>query len=489
MWEMPEMSIDSLNIDFSAILPEIFLTAVALVVLVFDFFLPKQRKAILGYLSIVGLVILLPIVILSAGTRPSFGDMVVADHFAVFFKIIFILAAIFTILISMEYLKRVKIDSGEYYYIILFATVGMMVMASSNDLLNFYVGLELMALSFYILVAMRVNETRSAEGALKYFVLGALSSGILLYGISFAYGTSGTTNLMEISRQAGNVSAGNSFLLLALALIAVGFSFKVALFPFHIWAPDAYEGAPTPVTALLSVGSKTAAFAVFLRVFVVAFPAFQPQWAKLLWILSAATMVFGSVVAIAQKNIIRMLAYSSIAHAGVILIGLLVFNQNGLSGVLYYLLVYTFMNMGAFTVVTLCVKSNQKGEKISDYKGLAAHQPLVAFSLTIFLLSLAGVPPTGGFTAKFIILAAAIEARYYWLAAIGVVATAIALFFYAKVIFYVYMNESVKGVEVPSVGLTYRIVLFISAVGTLILGVYPSPFIEIGVNAIKPFIP
>jgi NADH-quinone oxidoreductase subunit N len=345
------MSIDSLNINFSAILPEIFLTAVALVVLIFDFFLPKQRKAILGYLSIAGLVILLPIVILSAGTRPAFGDMVVADHFAVFFKIIFILAAIFTILISIEYLKRVKIDSGEYYYIILFATVGMMVMASSNDLLNFYVGLELMALSFYILVAMRVNETRSVEGALKYFVLGALSSGILLYGISFTYGTSGTTNLMEISRQAGNVSAGNSFLLLALALIAVGFSFKVALFPFHIWAPDAYEGAPTPVTALLSVGSKAAAFAVFLRVFVVAFPEFQPQWAKLLWILSAATMVFGSVVAIAQKNIIRMLAYSSIAHAGVILIGLLVFNQNGLSGVLYYLLVYTFMNMGAFTVV------------------------------------------------------------------------------------------------------------------------------------------
>ena len=343
-------------------------------------------------------------------------------------------------MISMDYLKRIKNDSGEYYYIILFATVGMMVMASANDLLNFYVGLELMALAFYILVAFRIHETRSAEGALKYFVLGALSSGILLYGISFTYGFSGTTNLLEISRQAGNISSRDPFLLLALALVTVGFSFKVALFPFHIWAPDAYEGAPTPVTALLSVGSKAAAFAGFMRVFMVAFPAFQPQWSKLLWILSAATMVFGSVVAIAQKNMVRMLAYSSIAHAGVILIGLLVYNQSGISGILYYLLVYTFMNMGAFAVVTLCVSSSKRGEMISDYRGFASHRPVAAFALTVFLLSLAGVPPTGGFAAKFIILAAAIDAHYYWLAAIGVLASGIALFFYARVIFIMYMK-------------------------------------------------
>lgn len=483
------MSISSLNINFSAVLPEIFLTAVALVVLCLDLILPKQHKSILGYLSILGLVLLLPIVVLSAGTSASFGGMVIADHFAAFFNIIFILAGIFTLMISMDYLKRIKSDSGEYYYIILFATVGMMVMASSNDLLNFYVGLELMALSFYILVALRIHERRSAEGALKYFILGALSSGILLYGISFAYGSSGTTNLLEISRQTGNISSRDSFLLLALALIVVGFSFKVALFPFHIWAPDAYEGAPTPVTALLSVGSKAAAFAVFIRVFIVAFPAFQPQWSKLLWILSAATMVFGSVVAIAQKNMVRMLAYSSIAHAGVILIGLLVFNQSGVSGVLYYLLVYTFMNMGAFTVVTLCVSPNQKGEMIKDYKGLASHHPVVAFSLALFLLSLAGVPPTGGFIAKFIIFAAAIDAHYYWLAAIGVLSSGIALFFYAKVIFYMYMQESENGMEVPSVGLAYKLVFLLSAVGTIVLGVYPSPFLEIGVNAVKPFIP
>jgi NADH-quinone oxidoreductase subunit N len=483
------MSISSLNIDFSAILPEIFLTAVALFVLGLDFFVPKKHKSILGYLSILGLVLLLPIVILSSGTSPSFGGMVIADQFAAFFNIIFILAGIFTIMISMDYLKRIGSDSGEYYYIILFATVGMMVMASSNDLLNFYVGLELMALSFYILVALRIHGTRSAEGALKYFVLGALSSGILLYGISFAYGFSGTTNLLEISQQTGNISSRDSLVVLALALIAVGFSFKVSLFPFHIWAPDAYEGAPTPVAALLSVGSKAAAFAVFIRVFIVAFPAFQPHWSKLLWILSAATMLFGSVVAIAQKNMIRMLAYSSIAHAGVILIGLLVYNQSGVSGVLYYLLVYTFMNMGAFAVVTLCVGPNRKGEMIKDYGGLASRQPVVAFSLALFLLSLAGVPPTGGFVAKFIILAAAIDAHYYWLAAIGVLSSGIALFFYARVIFTMYMKESEKGTKVPSVGFAYKLVFLLSAVGTIILGVYPSPFIEIGINAVKPFMP
>jgi NADH-quinone oxidoreductase subunit N len=291
-----------------------------------------------------------------------------------------------------------------------------------------------------------------------------------------------------MAQMAASASAPNPFLLLAMALIAIGFSFKIALFPFHIWAPDAYEGAPTPITALLSVGSKAAAFAVFLRVFMVAFPAYQPQWSKLLWILSAATMIFGSVVAISQKNIIRMLAYSSIAHAGLIIVGLLVYNQTGISGILFYLLVYTFMNMGAFAVVTLLAKSNGSGEHISDYKGLAARHPVLAFSMTIFLLSLAGVPPTGGFVAKFIILAAAIDAHYYWLAVIGVIAAAIALFFYAKIIFYMYMKESSADDEIQKTGLAYRLVFFISATGTLLLGLYPAPFIEMGVNAIKPLL-
>jgi NADH-quinone oxidoreductase subunit N len=448
----------------------------------------KESRSVLGYVSVIGLVILFPIVFATVDSTPSFGGTVITDTFSAFFNTIFIIAAIFTILISMDYLKKMKVHKGEYYYIVLFATLGMMVMATANDLINFYVGMELMALSFYVLVAIRVDNNRSVEGALKYFVLGALSSGIMLYGISFAYGFAGTTNFAEIARQAVHSPAENTFLLLAIALIVAGFSFKAALFPFHLWAPDTYEGAPTPIAAFLSVGSKAAAFAVFTRIFIVAFPAFHPEWSRLLWVISALTMVFGSVVAIYQKNIVRMLAYSSIAHAGIIIMGLLAYNETGISGILYYLLVYAFMNMGIFTVVTMLVRSDRRGEKISDYKGLASHHPVLAVLMTLFLLSLAGVPPTGGFTAKFFILASAIDAQYYWLAVIGIITTAIALFFYVKVVFYMYMRESDGEALMPGTSFSYKAVLFFTAAGTVILGIYPAPFMEMAVNAIKPFL-
>lgn len=482
------MPFETLNINFNAVMPQILLTGLALTVLVLDFFLRKKNKVILGYLSVAGLLVLLPAVVNSIDSAPSFGGTVISDRFSAFFSIIFIIAAILTTLISMDYVKKKNIDSGEYYYIVLFATLGMMVMASSNDLLNVYVGLELMALSFYVLVALGSKQIRSLEGALKYFVLGALSSGILLYGISFAYGFGGTTNLPEIAQQAIRGSSSHPFLLLAIGLIAAGFAFKVALFPFHLWTPDVYEGAPVPITALLSVGSKAAAFAVFLRIFIVALPEFQPEWSKLLWLLSAATMLFGTVVAIAQNNIIRMMAYSSIAHAGIILIGMLVSNQTGVSGMLYYLLVYTFMNIGVFAVVTLVVKSDGKGENISDYRGLGTQQPLLAFFMALYLLALAGVPPTAGFTAKFFILASAIEAKYYWLATIGVMATAVALFFYAKVIFYMYMREPDGSLEMTGPGLVGKTVLLIAAAGTVIPGIYPEPFMEMAVKAVKPLL-
>jgi NADH-quinone oxidoreductase subunit N len=482
------MPFDSLNINFAAVLPQILLTGLAVLILVLDFFLPKHSKQILGYFSAIGLLIILPFVWIHVDAAPSFGGTVVSDSLAAFLNTLFIAAGILALLISIDYLKKEDIRRGEYYCIILFATLGMMVLASSNDLLTFYAGLELMSLSFYILVAFGSNGTRTIEGALKYFVLGALSSGILLYGISFAYGFGGTTNLTGIAHLAAHPAGRNPFSLLAIVLIVAGFSFKVALFPFHFWAPDAYEGAPAPVAALLSVGSKAAAFAVFLRIFIVAFPALQPDWSKLLWLLSAVTMVFGSVVAISQKNIIRMMAYSSIAHAGIILMGLLVYNQTGLSGILYYLLVYTFMNMGAFSVIVLVPKRGDRGEYLSDYTGLASQHPLFAFYMALFLLSLAGVPPTGGFAAKFFILASAVSASYYWLAAIGVLASAIAVFFYAKVIFYMYMKEPEAAYEIPQASFPSRIGLAIGAAGTIIPGVYPAPFMEMAVNAIKPLL-
>ena len=480
------MLIGELNINITAIMPEILLTGLALLLLVLDFFLRDRSKMMLGYLGILGLLAILPVVVMSEQPAASFGGTVTADGFSVFFKVIFVLAGVLTLAVSTSYVQQAESVKGEYTVIILFATLGMMVMASASDLMSIYVGLELMALSFYILVALGRDATRSMEGALKYFVLGAFSSGIFLYGMSFAYGFSGTTNLEGIARQAAGGADADPFLILSLVLIAVGFAFKVALFPFHLWAPDAYQGAPTPIAALLSVGSKAAAFAVFMRLFLVAFPEFQPQWSKLMWLLSAVTMIFGSVVAITQKNVIRMLAYSSIAHAGMIVIGLLVFNRTGVSGVLYYLLVYLFMNIGAFSVAALLVKSEGGGLSIGDCKGLAVRHPITSFFMALFLLALAGVPPTGGFTAKFFILASAVNAGYYWLAVLGVAATAVALFFYARVIYYMYMKEpDGQPVNVRN-GAAGKWVLFITAAGTLIPGLYPAPFMDFATRAIEP---
>ncbi|MBI5643388.1 MAG: NADH-quinone oxidoreductase subunit N [Deltaproteobacteria bacterium] len=475
-----------LNVNLMSIMPELLVTGLALLVLVLDFFIPRQSKAALGWVSIAGLLCILPVAAYVADPKPIFAGSVLADTFSAYFNVIFIIASIFTILLSMEYLRKVNIQRGEYYHIILFATVGMMVMGLANDLINVYVGLELMALSSYILVAYRVKSSRSVEGALKYFILGALSSGVLLYGMSFVYGAAGSTNLMDIAMTLGK--GENTFLTLGLILLAVGFGFKIAAVPFHLWTPDVYEGAPTPVTAFLSVGSKGAAFAAFLRVFITAFPAFQPEWSSFLWMVSAATMIFGSVVAISQKNIVRMLAYSSIAHAGIIMIGLLVFNSIGIAGIVFYLLVYAFMNMGAFALVAH-FRFNGRYEDICDYRGLASSRPLLAFLMALFLLSLAGIPPTGGFAAKFFVLSAAIDEKFYWLASIGVVSTAISLFFYAKVIFYMYMKEPAPGFETaPSSGLTYNIVLFITAVGTVFLGIYPTPFIDMAIKAVRPLL-
>lgn len=482
------MALESLNISFTSVLPEILLTGLASIVLITDFFLSHRNKFVLGYLSIAGLVMLLPVAAMNVAPAPSFGGTVTSDAYAAFFNVIFIIAGILTLAVSIDYLKKGSVHRGEYYYLVLFAILGMMVLASANDLLNFFVGLELMALSFYILVALGAGRTLAVEAALKYFILGALSSGILLYGISCAYGFGGTTNLMEIARQAVQAPERNPFLLLAIVLITAGFAFKVALFPFHLWAPDAYQGAPVPVAALLSVGSKAAAFAVFLRIFLVALPSAQLRWSELLWLLSVGTMIFGSVVAISQKSIIRMMAYSSIAHAGIIVIGLLVRNRIGIAGILYYLMVYTFMNMGVFTVITMLLKKDRSGENLHDFKGLAAHHPACAFLMALYLLALAGVPPTGGFTAKFFILAAAVDAGYYWLAAIGVVATAIALFFYAKVIYYMYMKAPEGNFMDSRPGIASRMVLFVTAAGTIIPGVYPAPFVEMALKAIKPFL-
>ncbi len=473
------------DINLYPIIPEILLTFLAIGVLMIDLLVKKSAKSILAIISVAGLICIMIVTPFTMDSTPVLNGMISSGGFSTFFDILFLLSAVVAIIVSTKYLDKMNMQKGEYYALILFATLGMMIMAGALDFVAMYVGLELMALAIYILVAFRRNNQLSIEGALKYFILGAFSSAILLYGISFIYGYTGNTNYTVI----GNLLMGASSQPIALAgvlLIIVGFSFKVSMFPFHSWTPDAYEGAATPVTAFMSVAPKAAAFAIFVKVFVVSFGDTQPMWSQIIWILSLLTMLFGSLLAVVQKNIIRMLAYSSIAHTGIIIIGLMTYSAASLADVLYYMMVYTFMNLGSFAVIVFCIDKNRKGEFIEDYKGLGASNPWMAFLLALFLLSLAGIPPTGGFLAKFYIFAEAINEGYYVLSAIGIATTAITLFVYAKVIFYMFLAE--KGAEqTVEVDIPGGVVLGLMGLATVILGLYPAPFMKFALTSIEVF--
>lgn len=471
------------DMNLYPVIPEILLTVLALSILMLDLFVAKTNKSLLGWISVIGLIIILIVSPFTMDATPVFSSMMVSDGYSTFFDFIVLTTTIITIVISMKYLDLMRMHTGEYYALLLFAALGMMIMAGSLDLVTLYVGLELMAITVYILVASRRHNQLSIEAALKYFILGALSSAILLYGISFIYGFTGSTNYTVIATFMKGAES-QPIPILGILLIAVGFCFKVAMFPFHAWSPDAYEGAPAPVTAFMSVAVKVAAFAVFLKVFILAFGDMQPTWSRLLWILSILTMIFGSVLAIPQKNIIRMLAFSSIAHTGIIAIGLMVFNVSSLASTLYYLLVYAFMNLGAFTIVVFCIGKNRKGEFINDYQGMAGSNPWIAFLFTLFLLSLAGIPPTGGFLAKFYIFAEAINSGYYVLATVGVLTTAISLFFYAKIIFYMYMKDPEEKHAV-AVGIPGGVVIGLMAIATIMFGLFPTPFMNFALTSIK----
>jgi NADH-quinone oxidoreductase subunit N len=390
-----------------------------------------------------------------------------------------------TVIHSINYLRIEDIKLGEFYQFVLYATLGMMVMAKANDLITLYVGLELMSLSLYILIALGKDKLRATEAATKYLILGAFASAILLYGMAYLYGLTGSTNLQEIS--ANLVGGDNLITYMAIGLVAVGFSFKVALVPFHVWTPDAYEGAPTSVTAFMSVGPKAAAFAVFLRVFVESFQSFHQEWSIFLWIIAASTMLFGSIVAIAQKNIIRMLAYSSITHAGTIVMGLLAFNELGIASSLYYLMVYLFMNMGAFGIVIFLRLKKNRGEYIEDFSGLAKTHPMAALIFSLFLFSLAGIPPTGGFVVKFYIFASAIKAGLIWLVIIAALSTVMSLYYYVRVMVYMYLRDPVDGQDVVTSPLQWT-AIGVSAFLTMVMGIYPAPFIGWAMEAVKGMI-
>ena len=463
--------------DFYYILPELVLTAGSLIVLVADVLLPRGNKALAWIaVAVLGatLASLTPFVDVD---REIANGLIAVDRFALFFKILFLVSAILTVLMSVRYLEIEGASPGEYYFLILCATLGMMIMAGSIDLITSFIGLETMAVSFYILTGFIKPSQRSNEAAVKYFLLGAFSLGILLYGMSLLYGLSGSTQLHVMA----SVFAGQArdpLLVLAVILVVAGMGFKIAAVPFHMWAPDVYEGAPTPITAFLSVGSKAASFAMLLRIFVEGLPSMTADWQLLFQALAIVTMTVGNLAALTQSNMKRMLAYSSIAHAGYLLIGVVAGTPLGVSAMLIYLFIYSFMQLGAFAVIVMMRRADVVGDELKDFSGLHVRHPMAAFAMLIFMLSLGGIPPTAGFMGKFWLFRSAIESGYVGLAVIGVLNSAISLYYYLRLVVFMYLKKETTGSE-PTASPALALTLAVAIAATLVLGVYPRLLFEV----------
>jgi NADH-quinone oxidoreductase subunit N len=469
--------------NLGPVTPEIFMAALALILLITDLF--AKKKGFLAALSIIGVTGIALSMVGSSGT--TFGGMFISDGYSSFFKLIFLITVILSVLISVKYISIERVNFGEYYSLILLSTLGMMIMASAADLIVLYLGLELMALSTYILAGFIRHDIKSNEAALKYFLLGAFSSAFLLYGISLIYGLTGTTDIYAIASHISEKGlSGNPALSLSMTLFAVAFGFKIAAAPFHMWAPDAYEGAPTSITAFMSVGPKAAGFAVLGRVFMIAFASIKIEWATVLIPLSILSMGIGNIVALAQTNIKRMLAYSSIAHAGYALLGIIVANNEGLASTMTYLMIYAFMNMGAFAVIIMLRTEGFIGDKITDYEGLAKTHPLLAALMLIFMFSLTGIPPTAGFIGKLYVFMSAINAGYTWLVLVAVVFSVISAYFYLRIIMYMYMREPKIKVATSQSG-TLVAALGVTTVAVLVIGVFPSFLVKLAKAALSGF--
>jgi len=422
-------------------------------------------------------------VMLSATTQTAYGGTFVVDGFANFFKTVIYLVTALTLLMSGRYLMEEGIAEGEYHALILFALSGMMIMVSGRDLLVIYMGLELQALAFYVLAGYLRHDPRSNEAALKYVILGAVSSGIFLYGFSLVYGLTGTTELTGLSQALSAEPFSEPALILAIIFLVTGLIFKVGAVPFHMWVPDVYEGAPTPITAYLSVASKAAAFAIILRIFLDALSPVAGIWIDAVIAISVLTMAIGSFVALVQTNIKRMLAYSSIAHAGFALLGIIAGDQDGVASVMLYLLIYSFMNLGIFAIVVMMRSGDVRGDKIEDYAGLAAIHPIWALLTLIFLFSLAGIPPTAGFFAKFYILVALVQKGYVGLAVIAVLLSAVAAYFYIRIVMLMYMKPASRRFTLALTP-ALRLVLIIAGIGTVGIGLAPSWFLDQAQSAV-----
>jgi NADH-quinone oxidoreductase subunit N len=469
------------TISWLSILPLLIVTGTAVLVMVADLWMEGPDREGLGWLGLVGLIAAAIAAMALWNTHLSaFSDAVVVDRYGLFFTLLFCFASGLTLLMSMSYLELTDIFTGDYYSLILFSTVGMVLMATATDLIVIFLGLEVMSIAAYVLAGIWRTQLRSSEAALKYFLLGAFATGFLLFGIALLYGATGSTTLEPIARAAGKAGGEQRLLLIAgMALLLVGFGFKVAAVPFHVWAPDVYEGAPTAVTALMAVGVKAAAFAAFARVFMHTLAQLSADWSSVLWVIAALTMTVGNVSALLQRNIKRMLAYSSIAHAGYLLVGMVAGGELGGSAVLFYLIAYSFMTLGAFAVVIALGKRGQPNENLDDYAGVGFRSPFLGVAMVIFMLSLAGVPPLIGFIGKFYVFSAAVKSGYIGLAVIGVLNSVVSVYYYVGVLVRMYMVEGSTEVARPSSRPYLFATLLLTVAGTVLLGLFPSALFEI----------
>ena len=458
------------------IMPEILLVCMAVILIIVDLLYPQNRELLtqLTLVAALGLIALL----MNQKSAITFGTMFIVDPYSIFFKVICLGGLFITTLLSGQYLNVEKIRQGEYYSLMMFSVVGMMIMVSGSDLIVVYLGLELMALSIYCLVGLLKDDSRSNEAAIKYFLMGSFSSAILLFGISLLYGLTGTTGLADIAQYCSETGIlTNPALLAGFALVLSGFCFKIGAAPFHFWTPDIYHGAPTSMTAFMSVAPKAAGFAVFGRFLITGFPELHGNWDTIVAVIALLSMAIGNIVALSQRNIKRMLAYSSIAHVGYALLGFLPGTSAGYSASMSYLFIYGFMNMGAFAIVILLCSSENRRESLDDYKGLAKSNPIAALLMLIFMFSLTGIPPTAGFIGKFYLLQSALAAGYTYTVLLAVLFSAISAWFYLRLVRYMYMEDPQEEFTATySPGLT--VALAISAMGVIGIGILPGSLLD-----------
>ncbi len=475
--------------EYIRILPEIILTIVAIAVMMLEAVRDEARNrggSLASSVTLLGLVAALAATFV-AHSQPgaAFQQMIIVDGFATFFRALVIIVAILAVLCSGQYLRRERSDGGEYYALILFSVAGQGFMAVSNELIMMFIGLEISSISTYILAGYLRDDKRNNESALKYFLLGSFATAFLLYGVAWIYGLTGSTNLVEIRRVLTAGQAGSMSLVgVSAALMFVGFAFKISAAPFQVWAPDVYQGAPAPVAAFMSAGPKAAAFAMFIRVYMTAFEPIASRWESIVWICALLTMIVGNFAALTQTNIKRLLAYSSIAHAGYVLVAVTAHTQIGTQAAMFYLASYAFMNIGAFAVVTHFARQGERYLEVDQMAGLAYRQPVTAAMLVVFLLSLIGVPLTAGFFGKFYVFKAALDANLYWLTVLGLLNSAVAAYYYLRIIVVMYMHEpspAVDGLQPLSPGL--KTALLASALATVALGIFPSLVLDFAGNS------